>query len=175
MRACRLAAFAVLLPLLSCITPQKQYPNFASIELREYGVALYYPSKWDLNLDGKRRLHLIAKGFTPSGAMASLEYRGIPQTQEDFVLYAEGWYNAMPANFDSFELVERQKFTRDDGVVFHFEATFREAGEPRRVIGRLRARHGRVHAMYYIAPDKDFATFREILEEMDALHRTFKP
>jgi len=174
-RIWRLAALTLCLLVLTCITPQKQYPNFASVEMREYGVTLYYPSKWDLNIDGKRRLHLIARGFTPAGAMASLEYRGIPQTQEDFDLYAEGWYNAMPANFDSFALVERQKFTREDGVLFHFEATFREQGEPRQVIGRLRARHGRVHAMYYIAPEKDFATFREILEEMDSLHRTFKP
>lgn len=178
MRVCRLISLALLmsvLPALSCATPQTTYPNFASIELREYGVALYYPSQWDLNLDGKRRLHLIARGFTSPGASASLEYRGIPQTQEDFVLYAEGWYNAMPANFDGFELVDRQKFTRDEGVIFHFEATFREAGEPRRVIGRLRARHGRVHAMYYIAPERDFPAYRDILEEMDSLHRTFKP
>lgn len=171
----RLVLILAAIGIAGCVTPQKQYPNFASIELREYGATLYYPSKWDLNLDGKRRLHLIARGFTPSGAMASLEYRGIVQTQEDFNLYAEGWYAAMPSNFDGFELVERQKLTREDGVVYHFEALFKENSDTKRVIGRLRARQGRVHAMYYIAPDKDFASFREILEEMDSLHKTFKP
>ncbi|MCE9596883.1 MAG: hypothetical protein K8S54_02855 [Spirochaetia bacterium] len=161
---------------LGCSSSQeRQHPNFTSAELKEFGIAVFFPTLWDLNFDSRRRLHLIIRGATPEGLRASMEYRGIAQTQEDVDLYAQGWHKAMPANFDGFAIVDRQKLSSDSGDVYHFEATFREGETLKRVIGRLRFREGRVHTMYYIASDKDFPSFRPMVEEMDQLHRYFKP
>ncbi|MBL8022082.1 MAG: hypothetical protein JNM27_20575 [Leptospirales bacterium] len=176
-RASLLALLVSLLLLAtSCASGQeRQHPNFTSAELREFGIAVFFPALWDLNFDSRRKLHLIIRGTTPDGLRASMEYRGIAQTQEDVDLYAQGWQKAMPANFDGFEIVDKQKLSSESGDVYHFEATFREGETLKRVIGRLRFREGRVHAMYYIAADKDFASFRPVVEEMDQLHRYFKP
>jgi len=177
-RKCGLLFLSLLVAISvsGCASTQgRAYPNFSSIELKEFGINLYYPALWELNFDSRRRLHLIAKGLTPEGAHASLEYRGIPQTQEDVDLYAEGWYNAMATNFDGFALIKRQKVAGESGDIYHFEATFHEGDIVKRVIGRLRFREGRVHAVYYIAEDKDFGSFREILEDMDQMHKFFRP
>lgn len=169
-------ALWLALLLTSCVSGQNgSYPNFTSIELREYGIILHHPALWDLNFDSKRKLPLVARGFTHDGRRASIEYRGIPQTQEDVDLYAEGWYKAMPSNFDSFEMVDRKKISTEQGIVYHFEGTFREGDQRQRVVGRLRIRDGRVHAIYYLADDKDFSSFREILEDLDQSHRYFRP
>jgi TolB-like protein len=72
-------------------------------------------------------------------------------------------------------MVDRKKISTEQGIVYHFEGTFREGDQRQRVVGRLRIRDGRVHAIYYLADDKDFSSFREILEDLDQSHRYFRP
>ncbi len=170
------AALLLLLTLSSCVGGSRNaHPNFRFIELREYGITLLFPASWDLNFDSRRKLQLVAKGTAENGTNVSIEYRGIPQTQEDVDLYAEGWYKAMSSNFDSFEMVDRRKITADAGNAYHFEGTFREGENRLRVIGRLRFREGRVHAIYYIAEDRVFANLREDFEAADQMHSYFRP